>query len=231
MKRIVLSVANLLKDIKASILLMIVVSIFGGFLLSKLIYGIEKFKIENADQLLTIEEDLDQATVALGRQIQEWKDMLLRASDTLQYSKHQKGFIDSSVEVQYALMRASIAMQGIGIDTSEIDLLQSEHKSLLATYLRAHTLLNPKRSESSHLVDLQVIGADRDLQKHLAATRVEIERKFKQQFSEVVPSSINRYLMIAVIGTALLFMALLGLLFAHLFHGIAEDRSEYLSNA
>jgi len=195
------------------------------------IYDIEDSRRETADQLIAIEGNLNQATVALGRQIQEWKDMLLRASDTLQYNKHQKGFIDSSVEVQYALMRASIAMQAIGIDTGEIELLQNEHKSLLATYLRAHTLLNPKRSESYHLVDLQVIGADRELQEHLASTRAEIEGLFKRRFSETAPTSGNRYLVIAVFGLALLFMALLGLLVAHLFHGVTAYRSEYLSNA
>ncbi len=231
MKRIATRFANLLRGVKVSIFLMIVVSVLGGFLLSNVIYNLENLKIKDADQLLNIEEDLDQATVALGRQIQEWKDMLLRAGDPLQYNKHQQGFIDSSVEVQYELMHASVSMQAIGIDTSEIELLQSEHKSLLATYLRAHTLLNPRRSESSRLVDQQVIGVDRRFQEHLAKTRAEIELKFKQQFAEVAPASGNRYLMIAVIGLALLFMALLGLLFAHRFHGIAEDTPEYLSNA
>jgi hypothetical protein len=229
MKKFLVQCLKLLKGIKASILILIAVSTLGGFLLSSVIYDIEDSRRMNADQLLAIEQDLNLASVALGRQIQEWKDMLLRARDTLQYSKHQKAFIDHSVEVQYALMRASVAMHTIGIDASEIEQLQNEHKSLLATYLRAHTLLDPKRSESSHLVDLQVIGADRSLQQHLATTREEMERLFKRQYSESSPSSRGRYLVIAVFGLTLLFMALLGLLLAHLFHGIAGEKREYLS--
>ncbi|MBK7366107.1 MAG: hypothetical protein IPI97_14405 [Nitrosomonas sp.] len=223
MKKLILGSANLLKGIKVSILAMIMVSIFGGFLLSKVLYGIENVKIENADKLRSIEESLDEATIAFGRQIQEWKDMLLRASDTLQYSKHQQAFIDSSVAVQYALMRTSIAMRGIGIDASEIELLQNEHKSLLASYLRAHTLLNPDRSETVHLVDQQVIGVDRDFQKHMAAAKDNLERSVKQQLADIEPSSKYQYFVIAAIGLALLSMALLGLLIAHLFHRVAED--------
>jgi len=229
MKRLIRGSVKLFCDLKFSIVVMLIFSIFGGYQLSRLIYGMNDLSLNRTDQLLTIEENLDKAAITLGQQIQEWKDMLLRANDSQQYSKHQKAFTDSSVEVQYALMRANMTMMSLGLDTGAIEQLRSEHKTLLSSYLRAYTLLSPQRPATSHLVDMQVVGVDRNLQQHIATIKTDIEHQVKQQLNGTIPSRRNHYLLIVMLSASLLFMASVGFLFAYHFLGHENGTSENLS--
>jgi len=186
-------------------------SIVGGYQLSQLISRVADSSAQRSIHLLEIEESLDDAAIGLGRQIQEWKDMLLRANDAELYSKHQKAFKESSIEVQYALLSAQTAMQQIGMDTAEIDHLIAEHKALIAEYMDAYARLKPSVAESSSRVDKRVIGADRKLQHLLASVKAGISDYAKQQLSGMPQTQGNRYLMIGLLGaTSLFFMALRG---------------------
>lgn len=170
MKRLLQDSGYLPKAFVIFLVLMTLVSVFGGYQLSRLIYKMNDFPLQRAEQLLVIEKNLDDAAIELGIQIQEWKDMLLRANDAELYSKHRKAFADSSVDVQYALLRTKTAMQNAGLDAGldagVIDQLSIEHKTLVSNYLLAQTKLNPQQIDSSHAVDRQVIGVDRRLQQH-----------------------------------------------------------------
>lgn len=218
MKRIIFDSVYMPKAFIRFIVVMALVSIVGGYQLSQLISGVSDSSAQRSVQLLEIEESLDDAAIGLGRQIQEWKDMLLRANDKELYSKHQKAFKDSSIGVQYALLGAKTTMQNIGMDTAEIDQLIIEHKSLLAEYLLAYTKLKPKVAESSNAVDMRIIGVDRKLQYRIASVKSGISNYAKQQLYRTPQTQGNRYLMIGLLGTiSLFFMALSGFAFARFF--------------
>ncbi len=211
MKRIVFNSVYLSKAALIFIVSVALLSIIGGYQLSQLLARVTDSSAQRSVQLLEIEESLDDASIGLGRQIQEWKDMLLRANDAELYSKHQKGFKDASIEVQYALLSAKTAMQHIGMDTTEIDHLIAEHKALLSEYMTAYAKLKPSVAESSNMVDKRVIGADRNLQHLLASVKSGISIYAKQQLSGMSETQGNRYLMIGLLGTtSLFFMALFG---------------------
>jgi len=197
-----------------------VVSAFGGYQLYRLIYQMNDFSLQRADQLLEIEESLDRASIALGGQIQEWKDMLLRANDTDMYNRHRKAFMDSSVSVQDALINTKTAMQKFGMDTRIVDQLSDEHKSLVSSYMLAHARLDPRKIEFSHEVDKRVIGADRNLQQHLASVKSDIERLMQQQLSGAISEQAYRYWILGLLGAvSLLVMALAGFIFASRYYG------------
>lgn len=218
MKKLMQDSGYLPKVFVKFIAVMILLSIFGGYQLSQLIYRMNDFSLQHTDHLLVIEEGLDDIAIALGRQIQEWKDMLLRADDAKLYSKHRKAFLNSSIDVQEALLRTKTAMNNDGIDTNEIEQLRIEHKALLSYYILAVTKLNPQRIESTHEVDKQVIGVDRSLQQHIAAVRTDIEHLTKQQLSGTLPAQGYRYQLVGLLGTvSLLIMALVGFAFASRF--------------
>ncbi len=103
------------------IAVMTLVSVFGGYQLTQLVYRLNNFSMQRTDHLLSVEKNLDDASIALGRQVQEWKDMLIRANDAELYIKHQKAFMNASVAVQEALLQTKNSMQGIGIDTGPIE--------------------------------------------------------------------------------------------------------------
>lgn len=218
MKRLLQDPGYLPKAFIIFLVLITLISAFGGYQLSRLIYKMIDFPLQRAEQLLVIEKNLDDAAIELGMQIQEWKDMLLRASDTELYSKHRKAFLDSSVDVQYALQRTKTSMQNAGLDTGEIDLLSIEHKSLVSNYVLALAKLNSRKMESAHAVDKQVIGIDRRLQQHLADVKTGIEQLAQQHLNGKLPGQEKRYWQVGLLGTAsLLVMALIGFIFASRF--------------
>lgn len=218
MKRLLQDSGYLPKAFVIFLVLMTLVSVFGGYQLSRLIYKMNDVPLQRAEQLLVIEKNLDDAAIELGMQIQEWKDMLLRANDAGLYSKHRKAFVDSSVDVQYALLRTKTAMQNAGLDAGVIDQLSIEHKSLVSNYMLAQARLNPQQIESSHAVDKQVIGVDRRLQQHLAEVKADIEQLAWLHLNGTLPEQGKRYWLAGLLGASSLFvMALLGFIFASRF--------------
>ena len=199
----------------AFIAVVIVLSAVAGYQLVQITVRLNDFSLKRADQLMEIEESLDDAAIGLGRQIQEWKDMLLRVHDAEAYAAHRQGFIDSSVAVQQALLRAQGTMQDIGMDTHDIEQLAAEHKSLLTKYVVAHHKLDPRHSESSHAADRQVVGMDRDLQLHLGAVKAVVAQRARQHMSGSAPQAGRQYIMMGALGAAALaFMAFFGFAFA-----------------
>lgn len=75
------------------------------------------YYLQRTERILVMERGLTDATIALGKQIQEWKDMLLRINDTELYNKHRKAFTDASAGVLEALMRTKTAMQNENMNT------------------------------------------------------------------------------------------------------------------
>ncbi|MFA6120455.1 MAG: hypothetical protein WCT35_01595 [Sideroxydans sp.] len=198
-----------------SVLLLLAMA--GGYQLSRIFSQVNEAAAQRSVQLLEIEESLDEAAIGLGRQVQEWKDMLLRVNDKALYDKHQKAFKESSLDVQYALLGAKGVMQNIGMDTADIDHLINEHKSLLSEYLLAYSKLRPAVKNSPYKVDMQIIGVDRKLQQDIESVKAGISAFAKQQMFRTAETQGDRNLMIGLLGaTSLFFMALFGFIFANL---------------
>lgn len=202
------------KPFKIFILVITLLSLFGGYQISQLIYRMNDYYQQRTEKILAMEGSIDDATIALGRQIQEWKDMLLRANDAEQYSHHKKAFFKYSNDVQQALMQTIAEMQNEHMNTVEIDQLLIDHQTLLSDYLIAKSMLNPRQMDSFREVDKQVVGVDRNLQKSLAAVKVEIQQFAKQRLNETMPEQGNRYLSGLLGACSLLIMGFAGFAFA-----------------
>jgi methyl-accepting chemotaxis protein len=208
---------TLAKYYKTFIVVMALISIFGGYQLSQFIYGINVNYLQRTEKILKMERSLDEATVALSRQIQEWKDMLLRVNDTELYNKHKQAFTDANIAVQNAFMSTKMAMQDEGMDTEEIDQLLGEHQSLRSDYMLAKSRLNPRDINSYLESDQLVIGVDRKIQRHIAVVKTEIQHFSNQQLNKSVPVQGDRYMLGLVGALSLLIMTLVGLLFGSYF--------------
>ncbi len=225
MKKLLPGPVSLPRYFKVFVAAMTLLSILGGYLLSQLMYEMNASCLQRTEKLLAMQGNLDDAAITLGRQIQEWKNMLLRVNETDLYSKHRRAFLEYSKGVEEALMRTKMAMQNDGMDTGEIESLLTEHQLLLSDYLLARIMLNPGRVDSYHEVDTQIIGVDRNLQRHIAAVRANIENSSRQQLSGTARSQKNRFLLIGLLeALSLLFMALAGVVFAGYFQSIKTSR-------
>jgi methyl-accepting chemotaxis protein len=221
MKRVVYGSVSLRKAFLKFLVVIALLSALGGYQLSQLISKTNESSAQRSVLLLEIEEHLDDAAIDLARQVQEWKDMLLRAEDKELYGKHLAAFKEASIDVQYALLSAKQAMEAMGMDTGPIDHLMAEHKSVLSEYLAAYSKLDSRNEGSAGAVDKRIMGVDRGLQRDIAAVKDGISGFAREQLSGALYAESGRYLMWGLLGTVcLFFMALAGFGFA--FHLMRE---------
>jgi hypothetical protein len=218
------------KHLTIFIVVMTLLSLLGGYQLSQLIYRMDGDYLQRTDMTMAIERNLGDATTALGRQIQEWKDMLLRASDTELYNKHKKAFFDAGSKVQEALMRTKNAMRDNGMDTSEIEQVLIEHQALSSDYLFANSVLNPREKNSYLEADKLIIGMDRSLQQHIAKVKTDIEKFTELQLKETISTQKKRNLFGLAGALSLLVMSLLGYFFGNRSKGNQTNMPDDLSS-
>ena len=207
------------KALKIFILLITLLSIFGGYQLSQLIYRINSDYMQRTKKMLAMERSLEDTHDVFSQRTQEWKDMLLRADDTELYNKHRQAFFDASTTLQEAFQQTKLAMMDVGMDTSFIEHMVTDNEMLLSDYLTAISRLNPRQIDSFRDVDKQIFGVDRHLQDDFAALETEIRDFSNQQLNEIMPAQRNRYLLGLLGAISLLVMAILGFAFASLFQG------------
>ena len=71
------------------------------------------------------------------KQVQEWKDLLIRGQDRALFDKHMKGFADRSAAVSQDLASLNAQAAAIGLPTTFADKAIAEHDDLDRKYLEA----------------------------------------------------------------------------------------------
>ncbi len=108
-----------------------------------------------------------QAQLDFKKQVQEWKDTLLRASDAELLQKHQRGFEERSTAVKKSLVALKPMVTDIGLPASLAESALEEHAILEAKYAEGRKLLDPAKPMSAFDVDKTVRGIDRAATDHI----------------------------------------------------------------
>jgi methyl-accepting chemotaxis protein len=95
------------------------------------------------------------------RQVQEWKDVLIRGNDPELFKKYHDQFMARADDVQKGLAQSKVEMAKAGMPTTLVDTLAEEHSKMLNTYETALKTFNGADPEAGKKVDLQVRGVDR----------------------------------------------------------------------
>jgi methyl-accepting chemotaxis protein len=101
------------------------------------------------------------AQVNFQRQVQEWKDVLIRGNDAELFKRYHDNFTARAADVQKGLADTKAAMAKNGLRTAAVDTLLDEHVKMLNTYETALKTFNAGDPEAGKKVDLQVRGVDR----------------------------------------------------------------------
>src|SRR5215510_5226638 len=94
-------------------------------------------------------------------QVQDWKDILLRGSDSAAFTKYLNGFAQEERAVQTGLVAVRQQVIQTGADTTALDSLIRSHADLGQRYRTALTRYNGRDAKSAHVVDSLVKGMDR----------------------------------------------------------------------
>jgi methyl-accepting chemotaxis protein len=101
------------------------------------------------------------AQVTFKKQVQEFKDVLLRGKNADDYAKYFKGFAGDEASTQQNLAALKALLTQSGIDTSLVEKTTSDHASLSLKYREALKSYDPALPNPSAAVDKLVRGIDR----------------------------------------------------------------------
>lgn len=101
------------------------------------------------------------AQVDFKKQVQEWKDLLLRGADANAFKKYHDQFAAQANAVTTDLASLKQQMNALGLDTRGVDAAIATHGDLGTKYLAAIQHYDAKDEKSVHVVDGLVAGIDR----------------------------------------------------------------------
>lgn len=159
------------------------------------------------------------AQVDFKKQVQEWKDLLLRGADPTAFDKYRAAFVGQADAVKVDLEKLRTQLTAVGSSVAEIDAAEATHAELREKYIAA--LANYKSAElgSARLVDGLVKGIDRAptaaiddivarVKKESAATSMRLDQESTEAFHQAL------ILLGAVVIGAVLIGAVVTLLLA-----------------
>jgi methyl-accepting chemotaxis protein len=119
--------------------------------------------------------------VHLKRQVQEWKDLLLRGQDREQYVHYFDNFSREESTVQAKLAELKELTTKLDFVVPDLDRLQRAHVVLGGRYREALQRFDAKDVNSAHVVDRLVKGMDREPTDALEAMVARIQQLSQDQ--------------------------------------------------
>jgi methyl-accepting chemotaxis protein len=180
------------------------------------------FQVRSAQTAQAYAAAADTARVAqvdFKRQVQEWKDLLLRGADPAEFDKHRSGFTKLADAVRADLASLRAQMGALGMPVAEVDAAAATHADLLAKYTAALGHYKGSDGASAHVVDGLVKGIDRPptaaidaIVEHVRAASAASARRLEDASSAVYRQVL--ILLATVVLTALLLGVVVTVLLA-----------------
>jgi methyl-accepting chemotaxis protein len=150
--------------------------------------------------------------VHFKRQVQEWKDLLLRGNDHDQYVKYLDNFTKEEAKVDEQLHALRDLSAKLEFDVPDIEVLSAKHKEMGGRYREALKLFDARNPESMHIVDRAVKGMDRPPTEAMEAMVARIQQLSSDRIQAVEDHATQSYRSIrntelAVIPIAILLMS------------------------
>ncbi len=164
------------------ILGMLLISFLAAFLMdSQLNRGVGS--LSNEGRTLRILLEVETANLEFKRQVQEWKDTLLRGNDPEKFDKYFGNFKKREASVDDALGRAKEKLNAAGMssEAGEIDDIVRKHDELGRKYREALASYDKSNPESGHVVDKLVAGIDRPMTQAISDFSKRIEAESAQR--------------------------------------------------
>lgn len=119
--------------------------------------------LERIGKYAALSDDARIAQIAFKTQVQEWKNILLRGYDEVDFASYRDAFIKHRSQVEASLgLLAERVQTGVVNDTA-ITLLRKQHDDLNAAYERALSGLVASDPTSVRAIDKSMRGMDRPL--------------------------------------------------------------------
>lgn len=148
-----------------------------------------KYRLQRTSEYINLVDESRQAQVDFKKQVQEWKDTLLRGYDSESFKKYYSQFTQEKDNVQGQLLKLKEDMKKQEMDTSSIDTLLNTHKDLYNKYNTAIQSYDPNNAASYRIVDGLVKGIDRKPTDDMDTLVKEIQAKSKLETDNMINQS------------------------------------------
>ena len=147
-----------------------------------------------ATQLLGTVDEVRQAQVTFKKQVQEWKDVLLRGGSATDFTAYWAAFESEDKEVNDDLAATRAKLAEMQFSTAPLDKFLASHATLDAAYRAAIKNYVPGDPASMLAVDRQVRGMDRgptDLLDDYVANLVAASKTRITQMAETSQTDVD----------------------------------------
>ena len=117
---------------------------------------------------------------AFKKQVQEWKDILLRGNNLKDYKKYLANFNKEEQNVKNLLTEIKNKMHYMNLSGYNIDKLINMHKDLGILYRKALSQYDKNNIRSFQIVDKIVRGKDRPVTKEFDKLVEEVDKEYQQ---------------------------------------------------
>lgn len=100
--------------------------------------------------------DADEVQLHFKKQVQEWKDTLLRGNNPADFAQYKENFLKEESEVKRMGKELKNSMVKLGLDTSKLDEFLKKHSELGDKYREALNHYSTANLQSGHIVDRMV---------------------------------------------------------------------------
>lgn len=134
---------------------------FGGWQGLQRLHDLQIRSSRTAEAFATAVDTARVAQVDFKKQVQNWKDTLLRGADPEAFKKYHGEFLDRSHAVDDDLASLKQQMTALGLDSRGVDAALATHAELQKRYDDALLKYDGRKPETMHVVDGLVKGMDR----------------------------------------------------------------------
>lgn len=146
---------------------------------------------QRLDAVFRSADEISSAAIAFKRQVQEWKNILLRGADPGDYSRYRQSFDHESEQVERLLSGLREASEDN--QKASIGALLDEHGQLTARYrelLGANDRISPSRASE---IDHTLRGIDRPFTERLDAFAETLRNQLKLIHQDSREAELRRY--------------------------------------
>jgi methyl-accepting chemotaxis protein len=122
--------------------------------------GVKEDKFSLPDGLQDAYKQYTQVLESYKNQVQEWKNLLLRGSNSEDFDKHLTEFQKQEAAVQAGLVRLKSLMNNVGLDTQSVDAIVKAHAELGAKYREVIEQFDTSNAEAGQKADQAIRGID-----------------------------------------------------------------------
>ena len=154
------------------------------------------------------------AQVEFKKQVQEWKDTLLRGNDPANFDKYSKAFVAKGETVRNELQKLKGIMAKLELNTAKVDDAIATQSQLVDKYMAALKEYDSANQDSAHKVDALVKGIDREptrkiddivtfIGENAHRTALEMEEANQSSYKRAITVMLVTLLATLVIGSAI----------------------------